>query len=158
MTTETATKQPYPQPIYNDQDLIAASRWFGSHFFDKDTMRSFRSRLIDVTYTLPGGVCVFITSEKHVTYYPFYHADPRRYTVRTFNTLTGEIDEVGEFQQHATLHQARKAWKAETARINADSDISARVTAWEKAREAERATRERARQEREALRLAKLEA
>lgn len=138
MTTETATHKPYPHPIYNNQDLIAASRWFGSHFFDKDTMRFFRSRLIDCTYTVPGGVCVFITSEQGVTYYPTYHKLPRQYNVRTFNTLTGIFDTVGEFQEHATLYQARKAWKAEAARINADPEISARVHAWVTQREEER--------------------
>lgn len=138
MTTETATHKPYPHPIYNNQDLIAASRWFGSHFFDKDTMRFFRSRLIDCTYTVPGGVCVFITSERFTSH---THTAPRRYTVRTFDTMTGNIEEVGEFQEHATLYQARKAWKAEAARINADPEISARVTAWVAQREEENARR-----------------
>lgn len=154
---EDTTRNPYPQPIYNNQDLIAASRWFGSHFFDKDTMRFFRSRLLDVTYTVPGGVAVFITSEQNVTYYPTYQKQPRRYTVRTFNTLTGSIDEVGEFQQHATLYQARKAWKAETKRINADPTISARVAAWVAQREEENRKHEAARQAREAQRQAKRE-
>lgn len=149
------TKKPYPQPIYNNQDLIAASRWFGSHFFDKDTMRFFRSRLIDCTYTIPGGTCVFITSEQNVTYHPTYRKEPRRYTVRTFNTLTGSIDTVGEFQEHTTLYKARKAWKAETERINADPAITARVAAWVAQRDAEQAERNRAYEEREAQRTAR---
>lgn len=152
---EDTTRNPYPQPIYNNQDLIAASRWFGSPFFDADTMRHWRSRLVDVTYTIPGGVCVFITSEQDVTYYPTYHKEPRRYTVRTFNTLMGSIDTVGEFQEHATLYKARKAWKAETERINADPEISARVAAWVAQREEDNRKHEAARQEREAQRIAR---
>lgn len=141
------TRKPYPQPIYNNDDLIAASRWFGSPFFNKETMRFFRSRLIDVTYTIPGGVCVFITSERFTS---TFRNDPRRYTVRTFNTMTGEIDEVGEFQQHATLYQARKAWKAETERINQDPEISARVHAWVEARRVDQEKRNQYYAEREA--------
>jgi len=149
-----ATRKPYPQPIYNNNDLIAASRWFGSHFFDKGTMRFFQSRLIDVTYTVPGGVCVFITSERFTT---SRGAEPRAYTVRTFNTMNGNIEEIGDFQQYATLYQARKAWKAETQRINEDPEISARVQAWVAQREIERERQDKAFQERMARRQAEID-
>lgn len=144
-----ATRKPYPQPIYNNNDLIAASRWFGSHFFDKETMRFFRSRLIDCTYTVPGGVCVFITSERFTSH---LGAEPREYTVRTFDTMNGNIEEIGDFQQYATLYQARKAWKAETQRINEDPEISARVQAWVAQRAKEQEAHSRAFEERQARR------
>ena len=74
------------------------------HFFDRDTMRFFRSRierdalqfgqLIDDKY--------FVTSEQ------FDSDSSRLYSVRRFNPKEGSIDTVGDFQEFSTKGQARK--------------------------------------------------
>lgn len=79
------------------------------YFFSPDTMRFFRSRLAP-TFIHSGRGLIFITSEQFVTYYPEYHIDPRKYTIRIL-TNDGDINEIGEFQQYDTLRQARKAAK-----------------------------------------------
>lgn len=68
----------------------------GFHFFSKDAMRFFRSRIA------PGIVHgrVFITSEQ------FCPQSPRLYTVRAMRD-DGSTAELSEFQQFKTLRQAR---------------------------------------------------
>jgi hypothetical protein len=68
----------------------------GYHFFSRDAMRFFRSRIA------PGVVHgrVFITSEQ------FDYASPRLYTVRAMRD-DGSTVELSEFQQFDTLRQAR---------------------------------------------------
>lgn len=73
------------------------------HFFDADTMRFFKSRLLSHVVTLASGDVVFITSEAA--------SGPvrRRYTVRVLRSH-GEIDSVaGGFQEHSTIKQALAA-------------------------------------------------
>lgn len=60
----------------------------GAHWFDRDTLRFFRTRLPEGGYSGPGGV-FFVTSEKSP------HG-PRRYTVRHL-TGPGRIHTVGKF-------------------------------------------------------------
>lgn len=92
--------------IYTVSQLKAAVTLTGSHFFDKDTMRFFSSRVAPGILHTDRGI-VFITSEQFVS--P-YHAEPRMYTLRLF-TEEGDIKELGEFQQYKDLRQARKAAK-----------------------------------------------
>lgn len=68
----------------------------GFHFFDRDAMRFFRSRIA------PGVVHgrVFITSEQ------FDYQSPRLYTVRALKD-DGSTAQLSEFQQFDTLRQAR---------------------------------------------------
>jgi len=68
------------------------------HFFDKDTMRFFKSKihsrqLIDDKY--------FITSEQ------FDYDTPRLYTIREFDQESGDIGTVGEFQQFRSVKEAK---------------------------------------------------
>ena len=67
--------------IYTVEQLKNAVSSTGSHFFDKDTMRFFLSRVAPGLIHTDNGV-VFITSEQFVAYEPYYHKEPRRYTVR----------------------------------------------------------------------------
>lgn len=86
-------------------EMIDLNKRHGGHWFDADTMRFFRSRVL-------GGGCdeegYFVSSEKFVTYYPRYHEEPRRYTVRRIDD-EGHVTEVGEFQAYATARAARRA-------------------------------------------------
>ena len=68
------------------------------HFFDKDTMRFFKSKihsrqLIDDKY--------FITSEQ------FDSMHKRLYTIREFDHESGNIKTVGDFQQFRSIGEAK---------------------------------------------------
>lgn len=73
----------------------------GRHFFDRDTMRFFRSKLPKTGVTGAGGT-YFISSEQ------FDAHSRRKYTVRQL-IGPGSIKTVGEFQQFPTASQARTA-------------------------------------------------
>jgi len=89
-------------------DVRNANRQAGYHFFDADTLRFFRGRIIG---QLVAGR-YFITSEQFVA--PYEAPAPRRYTIRYAND-DATIDTVGDFQQYATLADARKALRSLTA-------------------------------------------
>lgn len=76
----------------------------GSHFFDKDTMEFFDSRVGRAVF----GGRYFITSEQ------FHHGDgsqPRKWTIREAHP-NGDITTVGTFQQFDTPNEAVKAAQA----------------------------------------------
>lgn len=83
------------------EEIIKANREAGHHFFSRSTMRFFNSLVY--AGALEGGR-YFITSER-------YAEEARRYTIRVANEQ-GHVDTVGEFQQYATLNQAKRALKA----------------------------------------------
>jgi hypothetical protein len=88
------------------------------HFFDADTMRFFRSRI------LPGLIAgrFFITSEQFVGSSGV--ADPRRFTIREALS-SGEIVTANDtFQKYASAREARIA-----AKRLAEVDYSEQVTA-----------------------------
>ena len=81
------------------------------HFFDADTMKFFASRLSELMWSEgePSDYqtedIYFITSEKDTGH--IEHAgSTRAFTVRKIDA-DGEIDKVGDFQEHATLNDAR---------------------------------------------------
>lgn len=86
------------------------ARSSGGHFFDRDTMRFFNSRVMrERLYNATTTDVYFVTSEVD-----FYGRD-RRYTVRVLRA-EGSIDEVGAFRQYASRNGAvramRKAYEA----------------------------------------------
>ena len=85
---------------YTVDDIRSANSVRGYHFFDKDAMRFFDSRLSEEVY---GGK-YFITSER------FDSRSPRLYTIRMVND-DASIDTIGEFQQYETLAKAKSAVK-----------------------------------------------
>ncbi len=89
------------------------------HFFDKDTMRFFNSRILETVYQGPGGV-FFVTSERFVgsTY-----TGPRLYTVRKFNPETGDIGTHGEYNK-ITKYQAIKAATEAAAAVTAATEAA----------------------------------
>lgn len=81
-------------------EIKQANQDAGQHFFDRDTMRFFRSRILrDVI-----GGRFFITSEQFV--YSDGVPEPRRYSVRMVDDR-GHIETVGDFQGYETAAQAR---------------------------------------------------
>lgn len=81
----------------------------GGHFFDRETIAFFNSRISETTYGR-----YFVTSEQFVA--SDGEREPRRYTIRRFNE-DHTIDTVGSFQQYEKLTeallQARRLAKAE---------------------------------------------
>lgn len=69
------------------------------HWFSKDTMRFFKSRLSETAY-LCNDHYYFISSEKSG------YDSPRRYSVRSMDNDCN-ISTIGEFQEFATLREAR---------------------------------------------------
>ena len=70
------------------------------HWFDKDTLRFFKSRFFGYGYSKNNDI-FFISSEKCLD-------NSRLYTIRRLNRNKGNISNVGEFQAYTTLTIARK--------------------------------------------------
>jgi hypothetical protein len=80
----------------------------GSHFFDKETMRFFSSRTSELCWK-NGDNIYFITSEAdngHIK----HKGSVRAFTVRMCDK-DGDINTIGDFQEHENLNQARQAIK-----------------------------------------------
>lgn len=107
--------------VHSVDDLRAIVDATGSHYFDRDTMRFFDSRLLEGVWagksnrqeagvsTLPGNRYVFVTSERP----PW---GERRYSVRVVELLEVRderadvrIETAGEFYSHPTARAARMA-------------------------------------------------
>jgi NADPH-dependent ferric siderophore reductase len=82
----------------------------GYHFFDRDTMRFFDSRVSEQAYR-NGDRVWFVTSER---FHGTRTSGPRRYTVRVCDLETGKVDSVSDFQAFGRLPLAHK-WAAEMA-------------------------------------------
>jgi len=99
-------KQP-PQPhdqFWTVGDIERAADRAGSHFFDRDSKRFFRSRILEGIHKGAGRLIWFVTSEKRG------FDDARRgFTVRVFDTQTGSVDTPGDFNAYSTAAQAHGA-------------------------------------------------
>jgi len=86
------------------EEVQSLSRRKGFHFFDTDTIRFFSSR-VDNSVLAPKTINekegYFITSERNT-----YTTNPRAYTIRAVNLVTGDIRTIGEFQQFSTKAMA----------------------------------------------------
>lgn len=80
-----------------------ANRDAGQHYFDADTMRFFRSRVMPHVY----GGRIFVTSEQNG------YDHPRAWSVREAMP-DGSIETIGEFQEYATGSQAKTAARRAT--------------------------------------------
>ena len=94
------------RPFRTINDLIARNKAAGLRFFDKPSLRFFRSRVSSRIYPCSGGA-FFVTSERNESPYNT-QTYPRLYTVRRM-TLDGRTETVGEFQEHLTLKAAHRA-------------------------------------------------
>ena len=79
------------------REIEEANRRAGQHWFEKDTMRFFKSKVLGPVY----GGHYFVSSEKGP------HGG-RAYSVRKA-TRHGKIETVGKFQQYTSAAQARRA-------------------------------------------------
>ena len=123
MNTATITRNERTDnfQIHGVNDIIQVNRFKGSHFFDADAMRFFKSRVSDfIAIDESRGMALFITSEKHdglgLSGRPVN--EPRRYTLR-YMLMTGKqagsIYEIAPdihtdpFQAFKTAAQAKRA-------------------------------------------------
>jgi hypothetical protein len=94
-----------PRTMNTLDSVISRSKFHGSHFFDKETMQFFRSRLHNTVYPAPHGT-YFISSERHVD--PFRGIEPRLYTVRYMDTEGKFHSNASDFGEFRTGHEAHK--------------------------------------------------
>ena len=87
------------------KDIIAANKAAGHHWFSKETMEFFESKVETEIYPFEGGA-YFITSEQfHGSY--GYKA-PRSYTARMIDN-SGVVSTVGSFEAHESKQEAMDA-------------------------------------------------
>jgi len=95
---------PYRYPTSVAQ-IAENNRAAGFHWFAKDTLRFFSSRVSSrLHYNWPAfpRLVWFVSSEA-------YRNEPRRYTVRVHDVTTGGVDTVGQFQEFDTDKAAHAA-------------------------------------------------
>lgn len=108
MTTQN--KQSYPNTV-----PISELERKNAHWFSEDNKRFFRSKWDSYALQNEGSIyAYFVSSEKHVSYFANIN-EPRKYTIRKFNMVTGNMDvnadknPIFEFQYFDTKKQAEKA-------------------------------------------------
>ena len=112
MLYDAEDREPITGPFTTIAEVRAANRANGGHWFDKDTMRFFNSR---IESKLIGGK-YFISSEQSP---PFNdQVWPREYSVRVVSD-DASIDTVNDFQEYKTKQQARAAIDALIGRVTA---------------------------------------
>lgn len=94
----TAQTETFLSPFTHLEQVQEANRESGHHWFDPDTMKFFKSRIVS---ELVKGT-YFITSEK-----PPY--GPRAYSIREVYNDEGHVKTHGETCQYATLGEVRAA-------------------------------------------------
>lgn len=99
-----------PERFYST-DQIKQHSSGKTHFFDRDSMRFFSSRIGQNAYpTNNPFITLFVTSEKFEDRYSNY-SEPRYYTIRAYDSRTGSIDTVGEFQAYQSSKTANRVAK-----------------------------------------------
>src|SRR3972149_1380456 len=100
-------------------ELESLAKERGSHFFDEKTMGFFRSKVMDQTFPVHGGI-YFVTSEQFVpsTGAPY----GRRWTVRFIDAASGDINTVGKFQQYSDRTSAMREAKEISEQHASDDD------------------------------------
>lgn len=106
---EVRVPMPGKDAYLDAHELIEIVRQIGSHFFDRETMHAFKSKLYDIYPAADGWY--FITSEKHEAHTSYATInEPRLYTVRQLKVLFPDnirIVEASKFQEFKTLKGAR---------------------------------------------------
>jgi hypothetical protein len=122
MTNQIEVKKPYPNTV-----SISELERKNSHWFSEGNKRFFKSMWDSYALQNEGSIyAYFVSSEKHESSFAGIN-EPRKYTVRKFNMLSGNFahDKDGtifEFQKYATKKQAEKAMREylKTEPIKAD--------------------------------------
>ena len=96
------------------EQIKATNAAKGYHWFEASTLRFFLSRIGRTVYEGPGGI-YFVSSEQFEA--SSGERAPRRYTVRSFNPETGNINTVGQFNQ---LSRGQAVRLAKHCAVNGD--------------------------------------
>lgn len=72
------------------------------HWFDKDTMRFFKSRLVQDVFPTDSGRVYFVSSEQGPD-------NVRKFSIRCYTIAGDDISTVGEFNSYVTKTQALSA-------------------------------------------------
>jgi hypothetical protein len=83
--------------VYTIHDLPSLHK---GHFFSKDTMKYWGSRLVGEIYVSNLGIAYFVTSELN------YDRTQRFFTIRSLDTKTGKVDSCSGFLAYTTKTQA----------------------------------------------------
>jgi hypothetical protein len=114
---DTSMKQFLDRGRYLEDEIKRRAEKGSPHFFDKDTMRFFSSRVSGLMWSegelkdYQKSNIYFITSEADRGSHQ-HSGSVRSYTVRKID-VDGDINTVGEFQGHSTLSEARRVIKEE---------------------------------------------
>lgn len=92
------------------EEIKNAAKTAGSHWFDRDTLSFFNSRINNKIYPTTAGA-YFVTSEQQD------ETHPRLYSVR-YCSDDGQIDTIGEFQAHETSRDATRLASMYAAHVN----------------------------------------
>jgi len=101
----------------NINQIQAAVRGAGSHWFDPDTMRTYSTAIESPVFMGPGGI-FFVSGEDN-----FNHTQ-RVYTVRMFDPTNADIKTVGEFGMYGTQKGAKKQARSNAQGRGKLSDVS----------------------------------
>jgi hypothetical protein len=118
---------PTGQIFYSAADIERAADRAGSHFFDRDAKRFFRSRILPDAWHGNGG-CYFVTSEQYEDSRG-YRAK-RRYTVQKFDPATADISTFGPFNVLTKAQAIRAARVASEYPDAAQEYLSQFKEAW----------------------------
>ncbi len=92
-------------------DVKKCARECGSHWFDKDTMRFFKSRVGSEAYADGKGGAYFVSSEQGPD-------EIRRYSIQHFNAKKCNISTIGKFQKYKTGAIAKRIAKKISAKAS----------------------------------------
>lgn len=110
-----------PNKLIDTEVLEERNEKAGYHFFEKGTKRFFNSKIGKNGYVNNDGTkAFFVTSEQFRGLDG--SAEPRKYTVRVSDLRTGEVDTVGEFQEHSDSRSATNEAKR-LSKISNEKDI-----------------------------------
>lgn len=99
-------------PDYSINNIDSIKRQYDGHFFDKDALRFFNSRISDRVYPTFGHKgTYFVTSERNDDYGRFYTVRVAYWTENERGFRKLEIETVGEFQQYGNARAAHKSAK-----------------------------------------------
>jgi len=104
---------------WDSHELVNQYNYLSSgHFFDKDTMRFFSSRVTDQYRRLSDTEALFITTEINKDFQTNRKATIRRATLVEYVRESDQrvcykinIETVGDFQQHENIGSAKKAMR-----------------------------------------------
>ena len=85
--------------IYSADDIVRKHR---GHYFSKDTMRFFKSKLIQDVFPTDSGRVYFVTSEQGPD-------GVRAFSVRCYSIVQDDISTVGEFRGYESRAKALTA-------------------------------------------------